>query len=494
MIKKRVTEIITTDEIKKWRRGDIITISAGTGAGKSYFIKNILYAFALSKHKKILFLIHRTDCKNQFYKELEEDNKLDTIDIKTYQSIEYAITNNKRIDFSEYRYIVCDEMHYFFGDSAFNKTTDMSLNTILRQDNAIRIFMSATGNCTKNYIKNVKGINTIDYELPIDYSFIESLTFYNLDETLELFIQESIKSGEKAIFFIQSAKKAYDLYSKHKEVCIFNCSKYNREYYKYVDEDKIDEILANEKFESNILITTTCFDAGVNIVDEEVKHIVCDIEDYSTIIQCIGRKRQQNENDKIYVYIKSINNNKLGGKKGRLLKKIEMADYLREHTVDEYVNKFKRTYDYSNIVYDEVVGENDKCTKKINELMYFKCKLDICNIDVMLKYKKYGFCKFVANKLGFYDKEKGFTYRLIEEQKKQDELEEYLEGLISKRLNKQEQKQLIKMIDLRDGSRHLQKSISIINQYLIENYSYTVSSKRIKIEGKKTTVWIISKI
>ena len=102
MIKKRVTEIITTDEIKKWRRGDIITISAGTGAGKSYFIKNILYAFALSKHKKILFLIHRTDCKNQFYKELEEDNKLDTIDIKTYQSIEYAITNNKRIDFSEY--------------------------------------------------------------------------------------------------------------------------------------------------------------------------------------------------------------------------------------------------------------------------------------------------------------------------------------------------------------------------------------------------------
>ena len=56
MVKKRVSEIITTEEIKKWNKGDIITITAGTGAGKSYFIKNILYAFAKQENKKILFL------------------------------------------------------------------------------------------------------------------------------------------------------------------------------------------------------------------------------------------------------------------------------------------------------------------------------------------------------------------------------------------------------------------------------------------------------
>ena len=88
MERKRVSEIITTEEIKKWNKGDIITITAGTGAGKSYFIKNILYAFAKKENKKILFLIHRTDCKNQFYEEIKRDNKLDTINIKTYQSIE----------------------------------------------------------------------------------------------------------------------------------------------------------------------------------------------------------------------------------------------------------------------------------------------------------------------------------------------------------------------------------------------------------------------
>ena len=494
MSKKTVSDIITKEDIKQWNKGDIITIKAGTGKGKSHFIKNTLYDYAKQENKKILFLIHRTNCKNQFYKELKDDKKLDYIDIKTYQTIESAIKNNKSIDFSKYKYIVCDEMHYFFGDSAFNKTTDMSLNTILRQKDNIRIFMSATGRYTKNYIKNVKGINTIDYEMPIDYKFIENLTFYNLDDTLELFIEESIKSGEKAIFFIQSAKKAYELYCKHKDICIFNCSKSNKDYYKYVNKKTIDKILDDEKFDSNILITTTCMDAGVNIKDDKVKHIVCDVEDYNTIIQCIGRKRLQNENDKICVYIKTINNNRLGGKKGRLINKVKMANYLRKHTVQEYVNEFKRKYDNNQIVYDETVGEDNKCTKKINELMYYKCKIDIVDIDVMLKYKKYGFCKFVANKLGFYDEEKGFTYTLIEEEQKQDELEEYLEGLIGKRLHKDEQKELIKKIDLRDRFNRVQKSISILNQYLIENYSYSISSKRIKIEGKKVTVWLVSNI
>ena len=155
---KRVSELITIEQIKQWDKDNVITITAGTGTGKSYFIKNILYAFAKANNKKILFLIHRTDCKNQFYEEIKRDNKLYNIDIKTYQSIEFAIMNNKSIDFSQYKYIVCDELHYFFGDSAFNKTTDMSLNTILRQDKAIRIFMSATGRYTKNYIKNTKKI------------------------------------------------------------------------------------------------------------------------------------------------------------------------------------------------------------------------------------------------------------------------------------------------------------------------------------------------
>ena len=162
-------------------------------------------------------------------------------------------------------------------------------------------------------------------------------------------------------------------------------------------------------------------------------------------------------------------------------------------TIEEYVNKFKRKCDYSQIVYDEVVEEDDKCTKKINELMYFKCMIDICDIDLMLSYKKYGFNKFIANKLGFYDDKQGFTYRIIEEQKKKDELEEYLEGLIGKRLHKKEQKELAEKVNIRKDGKLL-KSISVLNGYFIDNYNITIKSKQIREQGKKVTIWILINI
>ena len=82
----------------------------------------------------------------------------------------------------------------------------------------------------------------------------------------------------------------------------------------------------------------------------------------------------------------------------------------------------------------------------------------------------------------------------IELQKKEKELKEYLEKLIGKRLYKEDREELIKKVDLRDNKRRLQKSISIINSYLIENYNYSVSNKRNRIDGKQITVWIVSKI
>jgi len=309
-------------------------------------------------------LIHRTNCIDQFKKEINTHGKTDTINIKTYQYLESLNKNKKTFKFDEYQYIVCDEFHYFLSDAAFNKTTDISLNTILAQTDITRIFMSATGNYMKNYINNVKNLQTIDYELPIKYDFIKSLTFFNKDETIERFIEEAINKNHKSIFFIRSAEAAYKLYEKYRDNCLFNCSKSNSKYFKHVDQEKINSMLASEKFEDLILITTTCLDAGVNIIDPDVKHIVISVEDIGSLLQCLGRRRILNKDDKINLYIKTINNQQLGGKETQLKKKIGMADYLRTHTVKEYIEKYPRTNDYSNIVYDDTVAEDDKGTKK----------------------------------------------------------------------------------------------------------------------------------
>jgi len=460
--KLRVSDVVTIEQIKLWNLGDIITIKAGTGVGKSWLIKNLLYDIAKSENKKILMLIHRSNCTEQFIDEISRDNKSDVIDIKTYQKLEYKELKQYFNDLSEYKYIVCDEFHYFMSDASFSKTTDMSFDLILSQTSAIKIFMSATGDQMKRFINENKGIETIDYELPIDFDFIEDLSFFHNDEMLDMFMDEIITRNEKAIFFIQSAKKAYELCKKYKDYCLFNCSKHNSDYYKYVDKTKIKEMLKSERFEELILITTTCMDAGVNLVDEEIKHIVCEVEDTGTLIQCIGRKRIQSDEDKIHLYIKIISNNSLGGKETQLKKKIHMANFLKEHTVKEFIAEFPRQYDYSNIVYDDVVAEDNKGTKRINGLMFFKCEEDLEEILTIKGYGKYGYCEYLKEIFGVEN------YRVIEEQNAIDELIKYLDRIVGKRLFKDEQKELAVKVDIKRNGK-LMKSYDTLNSGFIED-------------------------
>ena len=152
----RVTDVVTIEQIESWTPGDCITIKAGTGRGKSYLIKNILYPIAKRDERKILMLVHRSNCYTQFKEELRRDNKLDTIQIMTYQKLEYKyLKTKKEIDLTDYQYICCDEFHYFMSDAAFSKTTDISLDIILDQEFATKIFMSATGNNMKDYINDL---------------------------------------------------------------------------------------------------------------------------------------------------------------------------------------------------------------------------------------------------------------------------------------------------------------------------------------------------
>ncbi|OLO40302.1 DNA helicase [Alkalihalophilus pseudofirmus] len=498
---KRVSEIVTIDKIRSWNNGDIITIKAGTGAGKSYFVKNILYAFVKKDSKKILMLIHRKNCVDQFQDEIEKSNKTDTIDIMTYQKIESIYKKNETFDFSKYEYIICDEFHYFMSDAAYNKTTDMSLDAILDQKDKIRIFMSATGEYMKRYINGYKKLETKDYDIPINFNFIKELTFFNKDNTLEQFINEAIKEKKKSIFFIQSAKKAYELYKKYEEYCIFNCSKNNGDYYKYVNIDKIDNMLKNEKFNDLILITTTCMDAGVNIRDIELQHIVCDVKDTGTLIQCLGRKRLEKKNDKIYLYIKTITNQQLGGIETQLKKKIEMAEYLRKYGVKKYIMKYPREYDHYSIVYDETVDEDDKGTKKVNDLMYFKCITDMVEMDVMKNYGDFGYCKYLAQMFGFYDDfDNSYNYRTIEEDNKSAQLESYLDSIVGKvTLQAIDRKELIEKINVKQNGKLL-KSLNSLNSALQEqNFNYYIkqfeTTKRVNGTKKKyKSAWKVMKL
>ncbi len=71
-----VTELIK-EEYKEWTQDKIVFIEAGTGKGKSHFIKNTLYNYAKENGKKILLLSNRTNLLNQnIYELAQEEIKL----------------------------------------------------------------------------------------------------------------------------------------------------------------------------------------------------------------------------------------------------------------------------------------------------------------------------------------------------------------------------------------------------------------------------------
>lgn len=475
MKKQTISDLITIDEVKNWNKGEVITISAQMGYGKSYFIKNRLYEIAKEKGQKIILLVHRTRCKQQFIQELEKDNKLDVIDVVTYQTLE----NRKDFDISKYDYIVCDEFHYFTSDSNFNYKTDISLEKILGQTNKIKIFMSATGDLMKKYFEH-RNIKTKEYEIKANFEWISELNFFNKDETIEGIIEDVIENDEKAIVFIESVEKAYKLYKKYKKYSLFCCSKSNKKY-RYVDEDDIEDMLKNEKFEDNLLITTTCLDAGINLRDDEIKTIICDVSDIGVLLQCLGRKRRK-DGEKVDVYIHNINNNVLGGFETKVKLGMKMIKDFNTTTIEEFTEKYSKSINdyYNTLFYDE------GSTKKLNELMAFKLMEQLLLIETIKgneDKKGCGYKNYLARNI--FDLE----YSTLEVTYEHEELGEYLDKIIGKKLFKEEQRELIDKINVRVNGRQ-QKTYKKLNEGLnMLSLSYIILPKK----SNNMRYWIIEK-
>lgn len=485
--RKTVSDIITDEEIASWSYKELVTITSGTGAGKSYFVKNKLYEYAKKLGKKILMLIHRKPPAEQFALEIIRDGKSDVIDIMTYQKIENCINNGSTFDFHEYEYIICDEFHYFCSDARFNNCTDISFYAILSYDKAIRIYMSATPDEMTEVFSKFQHHHKIEnvkrYVLPPTYDHINKLTFYYKDVSVEKLLDLFKKNGNKAIVFCDSCKKAYSLYKKFCNDSLFLCSNSNS-HYKYVDIEAIEKMLQDERFETQFLISTACFDAGANIIDKAVTKIIIDIKDVGSLIQCMGRKRIQDNDDKIDVYIKGYNNNQIGAFKSRVLKSLNQVEFFKDNGEKEYVEKFGRDIDSSGgVIYDEIADGHT--TKKINWLMYYKKIYDKDLFSDMISYGEYGYCIYLAKKCNCLDESDKCNYSVLFESY---DAEYFLaEMRVAGKIiySKKDRKELIEKINVRSDGKLL-KNINTLNSALREKGSaFQIKEFETRYNGKR---------
>jgi len=486
--KEYISDIIKNEDIDNWNSKTIVFIEGPTGRGKTHFIKH-----TLSEHnskKKILLLVNRTLIKNQSEKELLRID-IDNITITTYQNISKLALTNNTMDFEGYNYIICDEAHHFCEESEFIHETDVSFNWVIRQS-GIKIFMTATAYFIKNYLIDELKLEINHYHIKNEYDFIEKFYFYENDDVVKKLLFD-LPPDEKAIYFT-NATKAHEM-SKLLDSCVFYCSKNNYDYSQYVNSEIIDYISENERFEEQVLCTTKVMDCGVNIKDKAIKHMIVDIADLSSIIQCIGRKRIQGS-EKIIIYIKDKKGNAISRKLENIKEKLSYANVLREEGDIALIQQFAHKNTYGNLIYDIINTEELRIEKKINELMYYTYNRNLEVYTEILLDKEDGFKNKLFERMGIED----MKYTYLEQELDALRLEDILDRLIGIKMFKDEQKEfkqkLLKELLNAPKENHGSIGLKTINALFDENkLNYIVNSKKETIgELKDKRYWVISKL
>jgi superfamily II DNA or RNA helicase len=373
--KQRIANIVTREEIDKWKPGDRILIWAQTGTGKSYFIKNNFYDYCKENNLKALFLSNRSLLKRQNISDLGEKSKI--IKSINYQTLEKEILNG--VDtleiFAGYDVIIYDEVHYIFTDSEFNRNTDLLMEPIKNpHKNKIFIFITATPIALRQYNREYEYV----YTLSKDYTYIESLYFYTNKETPELIIR-NLPKDEKAIYFCSRAEEAYEL-SKKFEDSAFICSEGNR-LHKYVSKTVVEELSGmnkdkNKKEKTTLsckyLFTTKALDNGVSIEDPALKHIIIDMLDPVTLIQCLGRRRIDFDNpENVIVYIKDYNRRVINYHLVGIEKKLQTAFIFENLGAEDFQREYRKK-EFDSVIDNNFVLNQAKLQNYQTEQLYLK--------------------------------------------------------------------------------------------------------------------------
>ena len=212
--------------------------------------------------------------------------------------------------------------------------------------------------------------------------------------------------------------------------------------------------------------------AQINLTDKDIKHIIIETTDIVEFMQCLGRKRSQDENDTINLYFLD-DIGRISGFCTKYKKDVEIAKEYELLKDAGQLDEFKKKYLKIRL---PCFFDNEP---KIIYPAYYKILSD-CEFYESIVSKGTSFHKEVENRLG----RKAVWY---ERKKKNEELSSYLSKNIGRRYEKDEREELVRIIDYRkDG--HCQRKIEKLNHYLTRNQIGFILKS---IFENRKTYWII---
>lgn len=391
---------IIGEDYKAWNR-DKIFFDCGTGTGKTSFIMDILLMHALKECKRILYLCNRNKLKAQVDRNLlsycEGDDDISiyttTMVVMTYQKFERLLVHDET-QFDCFSYIVADECHYFFDDSLFNKYTDISFLYLNDRAKSTVIFMSATAKFLK-ILYNAFGKVLISYEIPRTYEHVENMFLYMPSKVIML-IQELLLRDKhtKIIYFCNSIKLLKKAHKAFGDGAYYLCSeaqvKKDGELNKIINPDCIENTeVENGKitFDKRLLVTTSVIDNGIDIKDRDIRYLILDTKDIGTTIQCVGRKRPIDDNDKYTIFFAQYSLDSFSAEYEEAEKNYELGkmfgksyEYIKRETIKS--RDFLKENPIFYLGHEKATGH---LKIRMNVCIYFKSMMRIAHYNSILK-------------------------------------------------------------------------------------------------------------
>ena len=225
---------------------------------------------------------------------------------------------------------------------------------------------------TKKFAKSLIDHKCIHYKNT--YSNTKYKTFIYKNTSDLIFRIKSSDPSEKWLIFVSSKAEGKELKREIEHSIL------GRSVYFLTAEGKKSkawkQIIESSTYPQNILITTKVLDNGVNIKDENVKHIVLPFCYEIDFIQMLGRRRNVKKDETLSLYIKTPSIQVLKSRIRQIEKSIRFMNrvesILIKKTDDDMLKKAK---DYKRISLIRTLWAN--CDKSINSLFYMDDDLQL---------------------------------------------------------------------------------------------------------------------
>lgn len=348
-------------------------IQAPTGFGKTYFILHEVLPKVVQSGGKMLLVSNRVAVsyqqKLQVMKIVDPSEigcltpegvlkKTDfgPVKIMTLQALDLFLSTAQGREYAkEVSVFVVDEVHYFVADVSFNPSAARLLKVIPKFFiEATRIYMTATLEDALRPVAEAEAsaerpmvertgarfsplmlgqspvVNV--YQFTSDRYSQLSVRYYKKDDDLYREIKES--GEDKWLIFVPSKEDGATLQETIGDDAVFISadSKGN---------DAWNQLLDEERLPCRVLITTSVLDCGVNIHDENLKHVVIPFEDRTMFMQALGRVRFK-RSPQFTLYVKAISQKRLNGLLYRNRELLSCAAEIQQHRYyNSYVDRFR---------------------------------------------------------------------------------------------------------------------------------------------------------